>query len=111
MESSNEWKYRLYSIKRCGNAVYPPVPPLVRNVALLYKPLRRFFVQNLTKLTFAAVVVLAVFAASCSAPAPVAQTVAAANCSGLPGADQLKMLLKGAASTAAPLGDAGGLFH
>jgi len=54
---------------------------------------------------------LALFSASCTVPAPQVQGPAAANCAGLPPAAQLKMLLKGAASTAAPNGDAGGLFH
>jgi uncharacterized protein GlcG (DUF336 family) len=59
-----------------------------------------------------AVAALALFSASCStAPPPQAQGPAPANCAGLPPAAQLKTLLKGAASTAAPNGDAGGLFH
>src|SRR5258707_1226314 len=56
--------------------------------------------------------VMALAAASCSTPAPTAaQGPPPANCGGLPAAAALKTLLKNAASTAAPNGDAGGLFH
>ena len=40
-----------------------------------------------------------------------AVAVVTANCTGLPGAAQIKTLLKAAGTQAAPNGDAGGLFH
>ena len=60
--------------------------------------------------TFAAAA-LAFTAASCSTPPVVTAVIAPANCADLPPTAQLKTLLKGAGSQAAPNGDAGGLFH
>src|SRR5712691_1158935 len=65
---------------------------------------------SFSRLLITAVVGLALFAASSAAP-PASAPQAQANCAGLPAAAQLKTLLKNAASTAAPNGDAGGLFH
>src|SRR5712692_1359156 len=65
---------------------------------------------SFSRLLITAVVGLTLFAASCAAP-PASAPQAQPNCAGLPAAAQLKTLLKNAASTAVPNGDAGGLFH
>ena len=57
------------------------------------------------------VATMAFTAFSCSTPPAATTVVAPANCADLPPAAQLKTLLKGAGSQAAPNGDAGGLFH
>src|SRR5262245_58273856 len=69
--------------------------------------------RDFSTFMIASVAGLAFFAASCATPppAPVSAAAPPANCAGLPPADQLKTLLKGAGSQAAPNGDAGGLFH
>src|ERR1700730_7211244 len=75
--------------------------------------LRRESMQtNFSRPLITTVVGLVLFAASCTTPPPAAAPPQAqANSAGLPAAAQLKTLLKNAASTAAPNGDAGGLFH
>jgi uncharacterized protein GlcG (DUF336 family) len=69
--------------------------------------MQRYFSRTM----IASTIGLVLFAASCATPPPAIVATAPANCAGLPGAAQIKTLLKGAGSQAAPNGDAGGLFH
>ena len=66
--------------------------------------------KNVFKLSTVGVVGAVLFTTGCAAP-PAAVTAPTANCGGLPTAAEIKTMLKGAAATTGPDGDAGGLFH